>query len=121
MKSMFRVFLLMAGFLTLASGAALAQTTTTPAGAIKGTVTNSTGKALAGAKVTATSKKFNAHVSAVTGKKGQFALQYLPAGTYTVKVKDLGYKTKVQPVVQVKPGKTTQDQVKLEQAGTSGM
>lgn len=118
MKSVMRIFLLVASFLALASAVAMAQTK--PSGAIKGTVKTPAGKALVGARVTAKSKTTKAHVSAKTGSMGHFALRDLPAGTYTIKVSDAGYKSKVQPMVAVMAGKTTRDRVKLKKSGVPG-
>lgn len=117
MKSMLRVFLLVASFLALASAVAMAQTK--PAGTIRGTVTNSAGKAVSGARVTVNSKKSNADKSTVTGKMGHFSFQNLSAGYYTLKVSDAGYKPKVQPMIMVMKGKTTEDRVTLKKK--SGM
>lgn len=118
MKAILKVFLLGASFLAFASAAAMAQTKAS--GKIKGTVATSAGKVLPGARVVASSKKTNADVSAVTGRMGHFAFRDLPAGTYSIRISDAGYKPKVQPMVTVMAGQTTQDRVMLKKAGTPG-
>jgi hypothetical protein len=79
--------------LTMALGgaAALAQTTA----AIQGTVTDSSGAAVAGAKVVVTSASLGIERSTQTNSSGDYEVPALPPGTYRVEVRMHGFGTQV--------------------------
>jgi hypothetical protein len=58
----------------------------TPAGAINGTVTDPDGAAVRNAHVLASNQDTGVHYTAVTNGAGQYSLQNLPVGPYTVDV-----------------------------------
>ncbi|MDE3186656.1 MAG: TonB-dependent receptor [Acidobacteriota bacterium] len=67
--------------------------------AISGTVTDSTGAVLAGAKVTVTQKSTSVSRTVTTNDSGQFNIPSLPPATYTVSVEAPGFKQYLQDVV----------------------
>lgn len=84
-------FVLAAGVLALAMTAAQAQETT---GSISGTITDSSGAAVKGAKVTLTNTDRGQDVrTVVTTGNGFYTATSLPLGTYTVKIVDEGFKS----------------------------
>jgi len=68
---------------------AVAQSTT---GTIAGTVTDSSGSAVAGAKVTATNPETNVSRSTMTAQDGSYSLLFLPIGTYRINIDVNGFK-----------------------------
>lgn len=74
---------------------------------INGTVTDSSGAAVAGAKVTVTNVDTNVSKTAVTTSAGTYYITDLIPGTYTVKVEQTGFKTSVQQKVTVVGGATS--------------
>ena len=72
--------------------AAFAQTVT---GNIGGTVTDSTGSVIPGAKVTATNVATNISVSTVSNKAGLYSIRFLQIGQYTVTVDSAGFEKTV--------------------------
>lgn len=74
---------------------------------INGTVTDTSGAAVAGAKVTVTNIDTNVSKTAVTTSAGTYYITDLIPGTYTVKVELTGFKTSVQQKVIVIGGATS--------------
>ncbi len=68
----------------------LAQTIT---GSIRGTVTDPSGAVIAGASVTATNVSTGVNTRTLTDKDGEYNIQFLPIGTYTVTVRASGFRT----------------------------
>jgi outer membrane receptor protein involved in Fe transport len=68
----------------------------TPAIGISGTVTDGTGGAVPGAKITATNQATSASQSVLADAAGQFAFPALPAGTYTVQTEYPGFSAYVK-------------------------
>lgn len=68
---------------------------------IQGTVTDSSGAAVKGAKVTILNQETNASQDAMTGDTGFYSVGRLTPGLYTVTVSFTGFKTKVTKNVQV--------------------
>jgi len=67
---------------------------------ISGTVSDSTGALVPGAKVTATNLETNITRDVVSGSGGEFSIRFLPIGSYRVEVNANGFKRFVQsPVV----------------------
>src|SRR6186997_1823862 len=83
-----RLALMLVGLLACASPAA-AQLT----GSINGTVTNSSGGAVPGARVTATSPALIAAQTTTTNTEGQYRFPSVPPGTYAVKFEMSGFAT----------------------------
>jgi hypothetical protein len=71
-----------------AASAVLAQTIT---GSIRGTVTDPSGAVIAGASVTATNVATGVNTGTQTNKDGDYNIQFLPIGTYTVTVTASGF------------------------------
>lgn len=67
----------------------------TDRGTISGLVTDSTGAAVPGAKVTATQVATNTVSSTVSTSTGDFTIPSLPVGDYTVRVESQGFKASV--------------------------
>jgi hypothetical protein len=80
------VWLLLLG--VLFGSAAFAQTVT---GNIGGTVTDTTGSVIPGAKVTATNVATNVSVATVSNKAGLYSIRFLQIGQYTVTVDAKGF------------------------------
>ncbi|MBX3294765.1 MAG: carboxypeptidase regulatory-like domain-containing protein [Acidobacteria bacterium] len=83
-------------------------------GSIAGTVTDSTGAVLPGAKVTATNDVTKVDRADTTNANGSYFLSGLPAGTYTLKVTAMGFKDTVISAVAVTANSTTRANVSLE-------
>jgi len=82
-------------------------------GSINGTVTDSSGAVIPGAKVTATDVSTAASRDTVSSGAGEFLFSDLPASTYTVKVEASGFQTTDVTGVQVDAGKIYTLPVKL--------
>src|ERR1700730_5810655 len=95
-KLSFRVVLVFAGAALLAA-AAHAQFHAT----IQGTVMDSKGGAIAGAKVTAANSATGATRETVTSPEGFYRISDLPPGTYTVSVEAAGFKKSNSNSVEV--------------------
>src|SRR6266481_8833008 len=70
-----------------------AQTTTTT---IVGTVTDQSGASIANAQVTATNVATNLARTAPSNAQGEYRLEFLPVGTYSLKVAAAGFKNSVR-------------------------
>lgn len=68
---------------------------------IQGTVTDSSGAAVKGAKITVTSQETGASQDVTTGETGFYSVAHLAPGLYTVAASLAGFKTKVTKDVQV--------------------
>lgn len=80
-------------------GAAYSQTAT---GTILGTVLDSSGSAVVGAKVTVTNTGTNARVELTTNDQGGYTAPLLPLGAYSVTVSSSGFKTFEQRGIQLR-------------------
>src|SRR5258708_5948592 len=85
-----RLPLVLALILTVITGIASAQTFR---GGIQGTVTDSTGAAIAGADITVTSPDTGLTRAAQSNAQGEYQVTELPIGNYNVTVKKTGFKT----------------------------
>ncbi len=93
-----RVFLGLFFFAVLFSGlgsAAFAQTTAS----IKGTVTDASGAAVSGAKVTVKSTGLGIERTATTNANGDYEFAALPPGSYSVQVEMQGFQSQIAPSV----------------------
>ncbi|HYF96214.1 MAG TPA: carboxypeptidase regulatory-like domain-containing protein [Symbiobacteriaceae bacterium] len=75
-------------------------------GTLTGKVTNSSRRAIAGATVTVTDAGGTSVGSAVSGADGRYAVQRLPAGSYSVIFSQAGYTTKTYTRIQISSGST---------------
>ena len=82
-------------------------------GAVVGTVTDSTGATVLGAKVTLKNKGTNATETAETGSGGTYRFMNLNPGSYEVSVSQQGFKSAARDQVDVQIGGTTRADVTL--------
>ncbi len=68
---------------------------------IQGTVTDSTGAIVKGAKITVTSQETGASQEAITNDEGFYSVSHLGPGLYTINASLTGFKTKIIKDVQV--------------------
>ena len=80
------------------AGAAIAHAQATASGTIQGTVTDTSGAAVAGADILVTNKATERTRSATTDDTGTYRFDLLSAGAYTVKVTKGGFTSVVQTV-----------------------
>ena len=90
------LFALLLGF----AGAAFAQKDT---GGIAGTVKDSTGAVVAGAKVTVTDADRGTSEQTTTGAQGEYVVSPLKIGRYNVVVEKQGFKKAVAGPIVVRP------------------
>lgn len=79
-------------------GTARPQTGTT---SLRGTITDKTGGAIAGTKVTIKNVALNIERSAITGNNGQYEFLVLPPGTYELTVQKQDFQRYVQPNLEL--------------------
>lgn len=87
--------------LLFGAGSSLAQVTS---GSVLGTVTDSSGGTVSGAKVTITNESTAATLSFTTGPDGNFKFTPLRTGSYTVTVTLEGFQTSTQKSITVNVG-----------------
>ena len=108
---MFRVFVALAlGLLT--TSAAFAQTT--GAATIVGTVTDSTGALIPGAKINVVNRETNFQFEGVTNQDGYYYVPYLRPGVYSVTVEAAGFKMYVREGIELRTNDAPRIDVKLE-------
>ena len=107
--SFLSIFLLIAGLVFL-PGALSSQTFR---GSINGTITDPSGAAIPGARVTATDVATAAVRDTVSSGAGEFSFNDLPLSTYTVKIEATGFQSTEVTGVQVLAGKIYTLPVKL--------
>src|SRR2546426_11928843 len=73
-------------------------------GSISGTVTDPQGLAVAGAQVKAMQVGTGAVFTTTSDSSGTFRLNLLPVGTYKLEITAQGFKTRVQPGIEVNAG-----------------
>src|SRR5437763_9923297 len=82
--------------------AALSLNAAEPSGTITGSVTDPSGAAVAGAKVTATSLSTALSRSTTTAVDGGYILPLLPVGFYSLSIEASGFKRAEQKGIEVK-------------------
>lgn len=107
-----RILALTVVVLSLSAASSLAQVST--AGKITGVVTDSSGAAIKGAAVVAESPALMSPKSATSQSDGEFLLDLLPPGTYTVSVEAPGFKRFVQKELVLQAGFTASVQAQME-------
>jgi hypothetical protein len=85
-------------------------------GSINGTITDPSGAAIPGAKVTATDVATSVVRDTISSGAGEFSFNDLPLSTYTVKVEATGFQTMAATGVQVQAGRIYTLPVKLSVA-----
>jgi hypothetical protein len=89
------------------------------AGAISGTVSDTTGAVIPGATVTATSQATNAAVSRTASSDGSFTISGLAPGLYTLNVMARGFQTSLQRDISVGAQSTAAVNVSLNVGSTA--
>lgn len=84
------------------------------AGAISGTVTDSTGAAIPGATVTVTKQETGVSDTLTTDRSGFYSAEALYAGIYMVHVSKAGFRDSVTQGIQIDPGQRRAANVALE-------
>src|SRR5437868_10510389 len=84
-----------------------------------GTVTDTTGQAVAGAKVTAVNVATNEHYSATTGEDGSYTLTFVREGAYTITVERAGFAKSIQQGIVVDINRTVRTDVTLKMGSVS--
>jgi hypothetical protein len=93
-----------------------AQTVT---GAITGEVTDPTGAVVPGAKVIAHAVATGVNTAATTNQAGQYRIEFLPIGRYTVSVEATGFATVTVPEFSLEVNQTANFNVKMQVGGTN--
>jgi Carboxypeptidase regulatory-like domain/TonB dependent receptor-like, beta-barrel len=101
MVGMIRRLILLTLLVSLASSAAFGQFLS----GIEGTVKDSSGAAVSGAKVTITDNRLQVSRSTTTNDTGYFRIDSIAASSYTVRVEMAGFKVWEQKSLAVEPGK----------------
>ena len=83
-------------------------------GSVKGRVTDPSGAALPGVTVTATHAGTNVPSTAVTNEVGDYNLQFLAPGTYTITAEMSGFKKRSESNIEVRIGDKVELPIKLE-------
>ena len=104
---------LLAALLTLAPGADAQVTTAT----ILGTITDASGGALPGASVTARSSETGLERTVPANEVGEYRLEFLPIGSYTVEASLDGFKTASRSGVVVRVNDTVRVNIPLDIGG----
>lgn len=112
-----RVCLLFAAAVLLGAVGVFAQQTNV--GNITGTVLDASGAVLPGADVTAVNQGTNVSYHAVAGSGGDYVIELLPIGRYTVTVTKAGFKTASRPDIDVLAGETFTANISLEVGATT--
>ena len=111
--------------LALVLGTALAAISSTPAAAqgggssstLSGTVTDASGAVIPGAAVSVKNNATSTEFTAISNESGNFTVPAIQAGTYTVTVTLMGFKTAVNPDVRVSAGTPSTIKVVMEVGG----
>src|SRR5438132_1144005 len=93
------------------SSAAFAQS---ERGTISGTVTDSTGAVVPGAKVTVTNPATNVTIAVTTTDTGTFTVPSLLAGEYSVRAEKEGFKPVIRTGVNLSTASTVRADITLE-------
>lgn len=83
-------------------------------GSISGTVTDSTGAVIPGAKIVVTNPSTNATLNTVSSESGDYTAPNLPVGVYSVRVEREGFKPALLSNVNVNAGLNARGDITLE-------
>src|SRR6266850_900851 len=114
LRIFFRLFLLGA-LLSGLSGTAPGQTTAS----IKGTVTDASGAAVSGAKVTVKGAGSGIERTVMTNTNGDYEIAALPPGSYSVQVEIQGFQSQVAPSVVLAVSQNSVQNFGLQVAGAN--
>lgn len=104
--------------LVMLSVAPHARAVQQPTGSISGTVTDSNGAVIPGAKVTITDKATNREITLTTDTDGFYEARALPPGEYRVKVEQKGFAPEVLESVTVRTGQVVNASSSLKPGGS---
>jgi hypothetical protein len=85
-----------------------------PRGFIRGTITDTTGAVIAGAKVRATANDTGVAAQAQTNEAGIYNIPYLIPGMYKLTVEQTGFKTFLRNNIEVRVSETVEVPIQLE-------
>src|SRR5258708_20266880 len=105
MKRLTYLLLILAVLLSLGSGNASAQATSSAT--LQGTVTDQSGAVVAGVKVTITSKDQGWSRTSTTSDAGIYRFELLPAGSYSLRITHAGFATVTVDRAELQVGQTT--------------
>jgi hypothetical protein len=97
---------------TLLGAVAHAQLATTTS--LVGTVTDSSGRSIPGAKVTAVETRTLGTQTATTNVQGYYSFEFVPVGVYSVTVEQPGFQKMTKTGIQVEINQTVRADIKLE-------
>ena len=100
--------------LTLILFAATGLIAQDPRGKLLGLITDASGAVIPSAKITATQKDMNTHVSSVSNAGGNYELPYLVPGPYQITVTANGFKRYTRGPLEVRVGDSITVDVQLE-------
>ena len=103
-------------FLLMFAGIATAQTSTA---SLQGTITDTSGGAVANATVTLVNVESKSERSTVTGAQGEYRLQALPPGTYTLTVTATGFARQEVKGLQLLVNTPATENLQLKVGGTT--
>jgi hypothetical protein len=104
--------LLLAAIAFLTAGSTLAQTT--GAATIVGTVTDTSGAVIPGAKITVVNTETNFQFAGLTNQDGYYYVPYLRPGVYKVEIEATGFKRAVREGIELRTNDSPRVDVKLE-------
>ncbi len=116
MYCLLRLLILSCSAIVVTSAPTLAQTVSNTAGAINGTVTDSTKAVLPGVTVTLTGSAVMGTPSTTTIENGSFRFSAVPPGEYTVKFELSGFGTMIHEAIRVSVGFTATVNTELKPA-----
>ena len=112
------VYLLSAVVFLFSLGSTNVFAQATASGTIQGTVKDTSGAVISGAKVVATSKTTDTTRTTTTSSDGDYRFELLPVSTYTVTVTMNGFDT-VTETIEIFIGQTTTVNAELKPGATS--
>lgn len=100
---------------------ALSLCAQTPTGAIEGTISDTTGAVIPGAKVTVVEKSTDRTINVSTNATGGFSVRNLLPGVYSVRVEYTGFSTKELRAVEVNSGSVVNGSLIMEVGQTGSV
>ena len=91
---------------------AIAQLATTTS--LVGTVTDSSGRAVQNAKITAVETRTAATLNTTTNEQGYYSFEFIPVGEYSVTVEQPGFQKVTKTGIQVSTNQTVRSEFRLE-------